>query len=333
MTGVNAHQSHWALFFTRLHFMLHYWPRSKNVRCYTSNSSSYCHKIILPTSCFNTLTWEMDQQIVWACFLEKLGVNVSLTSRYHPQANSQADDTKQEIWLEWLGQVSSMAWVCPELTVSHWDSAYPISALHSGLPASLTHSHQGPNHGWMVQTQWAGVGTNAKASWVGHTPYQNQCWQALYNPGETSETSLAPQSSHPGMWVPTEVTYELMLPCHSCIPCLPFETSNLQAPSQPPICQSTTSSTTNQHDKQDPRLLSQTRSAGISQDILDPTLLQEFHLPQPHRPIHHPEVTPGEERRGGVTFPDSHCHVWMPPRTLPPCSSSPALPRSRSPDC
>lgn len=83
---INARQARWALLFTKINFLLSYCPAAKNGK---ADALSRNHVV-------------SDRRLqftsgVWRNFMEKLGVMVSLTSGYHPQANRQVERANQEI--------------------------------------------------------------------------------------------------------------------------------------------------------------------------------------------------------------------------------------------
>lgn len=130
---------------------------------------------------------------VWAGFMEKLGITVSLTSGYHPQANDQVKRANQKVGRflrayyfnnqgDWLGGISAMSWILPELCQAFCDQVTPIP-MHFRAPASsipLEHEpHGSPSSRQMVQTERTGVGTNASATGKCHPTSKGECWPTL----------------------------------------------------------------------------------------------------------------------------------------------------------
>lgn len=92
------------------------------------------------------------QDLVWFSFMEKLGVSVSLTSGYHPQAcwtcwicwtgkPRHLPFLKDILWWEprRLGPGPPLGWVCPDLTapLRHAPDSFPVCAWLATTPVSL----------------------------------------------------------------------------------------------------------------------------------------------------------------------------------------------------
>ncbi len=83
---------------------------------------------------------------VWSAFCQKLNINVSLTSGYHPQSNGQVERLNQEltrfppfILSPQSGRLESlplMGWVCPELPLQACHRPHPFQ-VRAGFPTSL----------------------------------------------------------------------------------------------------------------------------------------------------------------------------------------------------